>query len=163
MIRAVFHIPLCALHGVLMSLVLLMNLSLTIPCYTQICRRAKKLGQEMIRLSIVNVTDLVIDSTCLKVYGEGEWKVRKHGYSKRRTWRKLHLAVCPDFHEIVFEVLTENDIAGCSAYPEFLNKAPYTVERAYGDGASNTAGCYRVNERHGSSPIIPPKSNAVFR
>ena len=29
----------------------------------------------------------------LKIYGEGEWKVRQHGYSKRRTWRKLHLSV----------------------------------------------------------------------
>ncbi|MCB1118613.1 MAG: transposase [Chlamydiia bacterium] len=48
------------------------------------------------------ITDIVIDSTGLKVYGEGEWKVRQHGYSKRRTWRKLHLAVCPDSHEIVF-------------------------------------------------------------
>ena len=36
---------------------------------------------------------LVVDSTGLKVFGEGEWKVRQHGWSKRRLWRKLHLAV----------------------------------------------------------------------
>jgi hypothetical protein len=35
----------------------------------------------------------VIDSTGLKVFGEGEWKVRKHGKERRRIWRKLHLAV----------------------------------------------------------------------
>jgi hypothetical protein len=35
----------------------------------------------------------VVDSTRLKVYGEGEWKVRVHGVSKRRTWRKIHLTV----------------------------------------------------------------------
>jgi len=34
-----------------------------------------------------------VDSTGLKIYGEGEWKTRKHGVSKRRTWRKLHLGV----------------------------------------------------------------------
>jgi Transposase DDE domain len=33
----------------------------------------------------------VIDSTGVRVYGEGEWKTRQHGVSKRRTWRKLHL------------------------------------------------------------------------
>lgn len=36
---------------------------------------------------------IAVDSTGLKVYGEGEWKVRQHGVSKRRTWRKLHLAI----------------------------------------------------------------------
>ncbi|MCP5089212.1 MAG: transposase [Rhodobacteraceae bacterium] len=36
---------------------------------------------------------LVVDSTGLKVFGEGERKVRQHGWSKRRLWRKLHLGV----------------------------------------------------------------------
>ncbi|MGL5304081.1 MAG: transposase, partial [Aeromonas sp.] len=44
------------------------------------------------------ITDLVIDSTGLNVFGEGEWKVRKHGAEKRRVWRKLHLAVEPVTH-----------------------------------------------------------------
>nr|QIQ14227.1 Mobile element protein [Klebsiella pneumoniae] len=39
------------------------------------------------------VRALMIDSTGLKVFGEGEWKVRKHGKERRRIWRKLHLAV----------------------------------------------------------------------
>ena len=42
---------------------------------------------------IYATTPLVVDSTGLKVYGEGEWRVRQHGYSKRRTWRKVHLAL----------------------------------------------------------------------
>ncbi|NEP45470.1 MAG: transposase [Okeania sp. SIO1H4] len=37
--------------------------------------------------------DLVVDSTGVKVYGEGEWKTRVHGSGKRRTWGKLHLGV----------------------------------------------------------------------
>jgi len=36
---------------------------------------------------------LVMDGTGLKVFGDGEWKVRQHGPSKRRVWRKVHLAV----------------------------------------------------------------------
>ncbi len=32
---------------------------------------------------------MVIDSTGLKVFGEGEWRVRKHGTEKRRVWLKL--------------------------------------------------------------------------
>ncbi len=34
-----------------------------------------------------------MDSSGLKVFGEGEWKVRQHGWSKRRTWRKMHLSI----------------------------------------------------------------------
>jgi hypothetical protein len=30
------------------------------------------------------ITDLVIDSTGLKVFGDGEWQVRKHAAEKRR-------------------------------------------------------------------------------
>jgi hypothetical protein len=28
---------------------------------------------------------VVVDSTGVKVFGEGEWKVRQHGYTYRRT------------------------------------------------------------------------------
>jgi hypothetical protein len=29
----------------------------------------------------------------MKVFGDGEWKVKKPGKERRRIWRKLHLAV----------------------------------------------------------------------
>ena len=107
------------------------------------------------------ITDIVIDSTGLKVYGEGEWKVRQHGYSKRRTWRKLHLAVCPDSHEIVFEVITDNKTPDSEVYPKFIEKAPKSIERTYGDGAYDKEKCYRANHKHGSKPIIPPQKNGL--
>ncbi len=162
MIRSVFHLPLRALEGFLRSLICLMQVPLPIPSYTQICRRANHLGQKLCKLSNSRVTDLVIDSTGLKVYGEGEWKVRIHGYSKRRTWRKLHLGVCPDSNEIVFEMVTENSVVDSKVYPQFLEIAPKTIKRTYGDGAYDKDICYAANENHGSQPIIPPQSNAVF-
>jgi len=145
-----------------MSLVMLMNIAIPIPYYSQICKRAKLLGQELTLLSKKNIKDIVIDSTGLKVYGEGEWKVRKHGYSKRRTWRKLHLAVCPESHDILLEVLTDNSTGDCQVYPDFLAKTPASVERAYGDGAYDTENCYKANFLHGSSLISPPQRNAVL-
>src|SRR5262249_29721745 len=93
LLRAVYNLPLRALQGFLRALVSLLMLSLPIPCYTQICRRAQFLGQRIKRLcNKRKITDIVIDSSGLKVFGEGEWKVRQHGASKRRTWRKVHLA-----------------------------------------------------------------------
>jgi len=162
-IRSVYHLPLRALQGFLESLLLLFAVGLTCPSYTQICRRSKLLGQKLKKLSKKRVTDVVIDSTGLKVYGEGEWKVRQHGARKRRTWRKLHLAVCPDSHEIIMEILTDNGVADCEVYPELMKGMPQSVERTYGDRAYDTRQCYAANEKHGSIPIIPPKKNAILR
>ena len=61
----------------------------------------------------------VLDSTGLKVYGEGEWEVRQHGYSKRRTWRKLHLGMDEATCEIEAELLTD---AGVDALPEGIQR-----------------------------------------
>ena len=162
-IKSVFHLPLRALEGFLNSIVLLMGIALPIPCYTQISRRAKCLGKKLEKFKQKNVTDLVFDSTGLKVYGEGEWKVRQHGAGKRRTWRKLHLAICPDSHSIVLGSLTENSVADCEVYPNMMRQAPRTVKNTYCDGAYDTKECYRANHDHGSTIIVPPRKNGAIK
>jgi len=163
LIKSVFHLPLRGLQGFLLSIVGMMNLSLSIPCYTQISRRSKSLGKKLLRFSRKNITDLVIDSTGLKVYGEGEWKVRQHGYSKRRTWRKLHLAVCPDSGEIFSEILTDNAVADSQVFPQLIEKPPKNLKRTYGDGAYDKKTCYYASDQHGIKHITPPQKNAVFK
>ena len=69
------------------------------------------------------------------IYGEGEWKVRQHGVGKRRTWRKLHLAVAPDTHEIVAQVLTENNVHDADQVAPLLEQIDRPVRTFYGDGA----------------------------
>ncbi len=58
----------------------------------------------------------VIDSTGLKVFGEGEWKVKKHGQERRRIWRKLHLAVDSKTHEIICADLSLNNVTDSEAF-----------------------------------------------
>jgi DDE family transposase len=98
-LRAVYHLTLRGTEGFAHSLFGLMGVDLPVPDYTTLCRRAAT-----VRITLPKRAEgplhLVLDSTGLKVYGEGEWKVRQHGYSKRRTWLKLHLAVDPQTHEI---------------------------------------------------------------
>jgi hypothetical protein len=48
---------------------------------------------------------LVVHFSGLRVYGEGEWKDRQHGADKRRTRRKFHIALHPDFQQIVLSEL----------------------------------------------------------
>ncbi len=53
---------------------------------------------------------MVIDSTGLKVFGEGEWKVKKHCKERRRTGRKIHLAVDSNTHKIICAELSLNNV-----------------------------------------------------
>jgi len=55
---------------------------------------------------------VVIDTTGLKIFGAGEWTVRKHGMGlgRRRVWRKLHLGVDETSKEIVAFDLTNSRV-----------------------------------------------------
>ena len=77
-----------------------MQVSLPVPDHTTLSRRLAKLAVRMPVKPKAKARHVVCDSTGVKVYGEGEWKVRQHGYSKRRTWRKLHLCVDEESREI---------------------------------------------------------------
>src|SRR5215813_7874493 len=94
-IRKVFRLGLRQCAGFIESLFSLLKINLPVPDYTILCRRAAKLSIHLSSLldSSAGPIDIVVDSTGLKVYGEGEWKVRKHGAGKHRTWMKLHLAI----------------------------------------------------------------------
>jgi len=164
MLKSVYRLPLRALEGFLQSLISLLGICLPVPCYSQICRRAVELGQSIKRLSSKrNITDIVIDSTGLKVFGEGEWKVRQHGKSKRRTWRKIHLGVCADSQEIVMSLLTDNAVSDGEAITDMVTVMPKTVKRGYGDGAYDKGPCYRAFKKRGGRLVAPPQRGAVLR
>ncbi|HVW99293.1 MAG TPA: IS5 family transposase [Candidatus Babeliaceae bacterium] len=156
-LRAVYHLPLRALEGFLQWVFQVMQLTLPVPCYTRICRRAAQIGQELKKLTEKRPTDIVFDSTGVKVYGEGEWKVRQHGKDKKRIWRKVHLAVCPDSHEIVLSELTESRITDACATRRMIKKLPRSVKIAYGDGAFDRAPFYAELQMYGLKAIIPPR------
>jgi hypothetical protein len=92
LIRAVFKLDFRKLQGFAASLVELLKLDIIIPSYSQICRRQAELSIDLSPIKNNEPIHVVVDSTGLKVFGEGEWKTRQHGISKRRTWRKIHLA-----------------------------------------------------------------------
>jgi len=54
----------------------------------------------------------------VKVYGEGERKVRQHGVGKRRTWRKLHIAVDAQTQDVVAFELTAIVVGEADVLPE---------------------------------------------
>ena len=106
---------------------------------------------------------LVVDSTGLKVYGEGEWKVRQHGYSKRRTWLKLHLAVDPEAHELQAAVVSEPGVTDEEAFPALLDQVEAPVSGAGADGAYDRRSVDEALERRGARAVIPPRRDAKIR
>ena len=109
-IRMLFGLALRQTEGFLLSLFRLMGIDKKVPSYTRLCRRLKTLPVKIPRTKSKEPRDIVIDSTGLKVYGEGEWKVRTHGASKRRTWRKIHLGIDALTQEVVCTLVTSNDV-----------------------------------------------------
>jgi IS5 family transposase len=158
-LRAVYNLPLRAIQGFLLSIISILNLKLDCPDYSTLSRRSQKLELSLPRKLTGKKIDVVIDSTGLKIYGEGEWKVRKYGPGKRRTWRKLHLAIDPESHEIVAEVLTTNAVTDGSAAVSLMNQIQDPIDKAYGDRAYDKRAPYAAILRKGGVPIIPPQIN----
>ncbi|CAK2532806.1 transposase [Vibrio crassostreae] len=76
MIKGIFSLPLRALQGFIDSIFELLEVPLTSPDYTCISKRSKTV-QVKYRNKVIR--HIAIDSTGLKVFGEGDWKVKKHG------------------------------------------------------------------------------------
>ena len=92
---------------------------------------------------------LLVDSTGLKIYGEGEWLDQKHGIRSRRRWRKLHLGVDADTHEIVAVELTPDDVGDVSEIPDLLDQIDADVASMTADGAYDGEAVYdAMAERH---------------
>jgi transposase len=111
----------------------------------------------------MQASSLLVDSTGLKIYGEGEWLDQKHGIRSRRRWRKLHLGVDADTHEIVAVELTPDDVGDVSEVPDLLDEIDAEVASVTADGAYDGETVYdAVAERHPSATvIIPPRATSV--
>jgi hypothetical protein len=163
MLKSVFHLPYRQLIGFIISLFALMRVSLSIPHFTTVAKRASQLGCSLNKLSKRMPTDLVFDSSGFKVYGEGEWKVRQHGKQKRRRWKKFHIGICPASHEIVLAEATELETADCEVGPRLIRKAPRSIKRVIGDGAYDTSECYQSTHERNAKLVVPPRQGAVIR
>ena len=166
-LQAVYHQALRGTQGLLTSVLQLMGQGhLPVPDYTTLCRRRATLFVELPRFRTGDAVHLVVDSTGCKIYGEGEWKVRQHGWSKHRTWRKLHIGMDEAGGEILAAVLTGNEVADSARVPELLQQVPEALEAFLGDGAYDKRCCYAAlqeREREQGQPIqvtIPPRHGA---
>jgi len=147
-------------EGLLRSLLELMQVNLSVPEHSTISRRKKALSAPLPVKSNSSAIHLVVDSTGVKVYGEGEWKTRQHGISKRRTWRKLHVAVNESTGEILAAEVTLNTVHDSEVLGDLLDDVDASVEQVSADGAYDTRQCYELLQGKGAKALIPPRKNA---
>jgi hypothetical protein len=166
-LRAVYHLTLRATEGFVRSLLpLLGHAELPVAHYSTLSRRARRLGVPLgVRepSEIPEPLHLVVDTTGLKVYGEGEWKVRQHGWTKRRTWCKVHLGVDAATHELRVAAVSTPNVGDGELLPELLAEEPAPLAQVTGDGGYDEWRCYDAvaarPERPGGRPpraVFPP-------
>jgi hypothetical protein len=156
-LKAVYHLPQRATYGLVCSLLQLMNLDLPVPHPTILSRRAANLGVGLPRQKKNEPLHILVDATGLKVFGEGEWKVRIHGVGKRRTWRKLHIAMDANTGEILATVATSSNVSDKEVLPVLLEQITEEISQLTGDGGYDYADCYEAIAERKARAVIPPR------
>ena len=154
-LREVYGLPLRSTEGLVRSLARLLQLDLPAPHYSTLSRRAATVEVKLPRQT-KGALHLAIDSTGMKVYDEGEWKMRLHGKERRRTWRKLHVAIDHRTHEVVSLSMTDKDTLDRVEVPVLLKPVEGHIREVLGDGAYDFEVCHRAIRERGARAVIPP-------
>ncbi len=120
----VFKQALRQTQGLMRSIARLLNVEITVPDFSTLSRRGNGLIlQKRPPVGRKAAIHLTVDSTGLKIFGEGEWLEEKHKNKvKRKSWRKLHLGLDLLSGEIVCSDLTADDVGDPTALPDLLDQ-----------------------------------------
>lgn len=175
-IKSIFSLAGRQTQGFIESVFELMQIDLAVPDHSRLSRRLGRFKRDLpLRLTATRASSLkielpvkksgqarhiVVDSTGVKVYGEGEWKTRQHGISKRRTWQKLHLGIDETTGEILSAVVTTNDYHDSQVLEDILNGVESEISQVSADGAYDTKNSYEQIKQRQARASIPLRKNA---
>ena len=169
-LRILLRLPLRQTEGFVRSILCLMGLPLMVPDYTTLARRQKTLPVALpVRPSDRGAgRHIVIDSTGLKIFGEGEWKVRKHGKErgKRRVWRKLHVSVDEKTGEVTGVTMTVGDAGDGPELRELIQQSQQNggrIAQVSADGAYDSWEIDRLLTEQGIVSTIPPRKGSKIK
>jgi hypothetical protein len=163
----VFKQPLRQTLGLMRSIAGLLGVEIEVPHFTTLSRRGNGLSLSPKAASkTAKPVHLAVDSTGLKIFGEGEWLEEKHKTKgKRRSWRKLHLGLDLVSGEIVCSELTTDEVGDPTALPDLLDQVDSPVDQFLADGAYDGEPTSDLLVARFGSTIevtIPPPKNAVL-
>ena len=165
-LRLLFHLALRQAEGFARSVLQLLGMALPVPDHTTLSRRGRAFAGRQPRVQPGGgPVHLVLDSTGLELFGQGEWCAAKHGRLCRR-WLKLHLGVDASTGEIAAHVLTDGDADDAVQAPALLRQCEGTLASVIADGAYDRDPVYQAAaaRQAGSPPevVIPPRADAVL-
>lgn len=160
-LKALYNLPLRQATGLVASLLKLADLDWPVPDYTTLSRRQKALPVTLGGRPSSGGLHLLVDSTGIKMMGEGEWKTRKHGASYRRQWRKLHIGIDAETLDIRAIEVTTNGRGDAPVLPDLLAQIPAdeTISSVGGDGAYDTKKCHAAIAARDAHAVIPVRRN----
>lgn len=138
----------------------LLSTDVAVPCYSTLSRWQAGLAVALDAPAAAEPLHLVVDGTGLKVFGDGEWKARQHGVSKRRTRRKVHLAVDQATGYVRAAATTTNSISDGQVLPSLLEQVEQAVCQVSADGGYDRRTCYEAIAGRGARAAIPPRRGA---
>ena len=159
-VRFKYQLPLRELEGLFQFLAKLMNIP-NIPSYTQVCRRMRSIQLPQELMNKKNITDLVLDTTGLKVYGEGEWCAKRYGGKSK--WVKLHVAIDKKSGKLILAEVTREHIHDTAYLEKALKRCNRKKGRVLFDGIADSARCYELSQRYNKKLITPPSRKAIIR
>ena len=160
--KVLFGMALRQTTGFVESLLRLTGLNWDVPDFSTICRRQRTLAVSIPYRGAKGPLHLLIDSTGIKVEGEGEWNARKHSGPKRRVWRKIHIGIDEQTLEVRAVEITGSSTGDAPMLPHLLNEIPRDQEigSVTADGAYDTRRCHNAIADRGAAAVIPPRRNA---
>lgn len=161
-IKVLFGMALRQTTGFVASLLKLAGFDWSVPDFSTLSRRQKTLNVAIPYRGSKGPLHLLVDSTGIKVEGEGEWHARKHGGPKRRVWRKINLGIDEETLEIRAVEVTTSNVGDAPMLPGLLDQIASDQEIATvtADGAYDTRKCHDAIADRGAAAIIPPRRNA---
>lgn len=160
-VKVLFKLPLRQSVGMVRALLRLAGLDLPVPDYSTLCRRQKRLAVQIPYRRADGPLNLLVDSTGIKFLGDGEWHARKHGPSRRRQWRKVHLAMDTATSDIRAVEFTSSREGDSPTLPALLDQIPEDeqIGSVTADGAYDTRRCHTAILEHEATAVIPIRKN----
>jgi hypothetical protein len=161
-LKVLVGLPLRQTTGFVQSMLRLVGLDWTVPDFSTLCRSQKTLNVSLSYRGGTGPLNLLIDSTGVKVEGEGEWNARKHGVPKRRIWRNIHIGIDEETLEVRAVEVATNNVGDAPMHPELLDQIPedQIIGSVTADGAYDTRKCHDAIAARSAHAIIPPRRNA---
>ncbi len=136
----------------------LVGLDLTVPAFGTLSRRQKSLAVNIPSRGPKGPLHVLIDSTGIKVKGEGCWHPSKHGRPKRRDWRNFHLGIDEETLEIRAIEVTSSHIGDAPVLPSRI-LAGLQIGSVPANGSHDTRNCHYAIANRGAHALIPTHKN----